>query len=43
VSADQAVALVDHGVTIARIKKLRSSGYSRLSVDDLIRLADQGI
>jgi hypothetical protein len=41
-SPDELVRLVDHGVSVAFIERMRSHGYSRLSVDDLIRLRDHG-
>ena len=43
VTPDQAVRMVDHDVTIAYIEQLRTKGYSNLSVNDLIRLADHDV
>jgi hypothetical protein len=42
VSADDLIRLRDHGVTSSFIERLRSHGYTKLSVDDLIRLRDSG-
>lgn len=42
VSAEDLIRLRDHGVTSSFIERLRSHGYTKLSVDDLIRLRDSG-
>jgi hypothetical protein len=42
VTADDLIRLRDHGVTSSFIERLRSHGYTKLSVDDLIRLRDSG-
>lgn len=41
-SAEELVRLVDHGVTVSFIQRLRSHGYTHLTADDLIRLRDHG-
>ncbi len=41
-SAEELVRLVDHGVSAGFIERMRSHGYTHLSVDDLIRLRDHG-
>jgi hypothetical protein len=41
-TVDDLVRLVDHGVTIAFLQRMRSHGYTHLSVEDLIRLRDHG-
>jgi len=43
VTPEQAIEMVDHGVTVRYIERLRDSGYTHLTVADLVRLADQGM
>ncbi len=42
VTADDLIRLRDHGVSATFIERLRSHGYTKLSIDDLIRLRDSG-
>ncbi len=42
VSADDLIRLRDHGVSSSFIERMRSHGYTHLSVDELIRLRDSG-
>ena len=42
VTADDLIRLRDHGVSTSFIQRMRSHGYTKLSVDDLIRLRDSG-
>jgi hypothetical protein len=42
VSADDLIRLRDHGVSSSFVERMRSHGYTHLSVDDLIRLRDSG-
>ncbi len=42
VSADDLIRLRDHGVSSSFVERLRSHGYTHLSVDELIRLRDSG-
>lgn len=41
-SAEELVQLVDHGVSASFIERMRTHGYTHLSVADLIRLRDHG-
>lgn len=42
VSPDDLIRLRDHGVSSSFIQRMRTHGYTKLSVDDLIRLRDSG-
>ncbi len=42
VTADDLIRLRDHGVSASFIERLRSHGYTKLTIDDLIRLRDSG-
>ena len=42
-SAQQLIALRDHGVSAAFVARLKAHGYNNLSVPDLIRLRDARI
>jgi hypothetical protein len=37
------VELVDHGVTVAFIKKMQDKGLKNMSLDEYIRLRDGGM
>ena len=42
-SLDQAVKLVDHGVSVEFVKRMQEKGLKNLTLDEYIRLRDGGM